>query len=91
MQRPFMRRAIHAQRHAGDDGEPGLRECTAEGLGVLQAKRDAMVNGEAKAIETEAATAIDAPVEAETATKSDVNNPPIFTMAEVKTDYKASK
>ena len=65
-------------------------DAVVKGLGVLQAKRDAMVNAPAKAVAAPAEAV--APVEkadAEPVAKGSF--PPIFTMAEIKTNYKVSK
>ena len=63
-------------------------DAVVKGLGVLQAKRDAMVNKvEAPAEEAEAAEdakAIEAAEDAVTEEKKAVAVPPIFTMAEIK-------
>ena len=60
-------------------------DAVVKGLGVLQAKRDAMVNKvEAPAEEAEDAKAIEAAEEAVTEEKKAVAVPPIFTMAEIK-------
>ncbi len=60
-------------------------DAVVKGLGVLQAKRDAMVNKvEAPAEEAEDAKAIEAAEDAVTEEKKAVAVPPIFTMAEIK-------
>ena len=60
-------------------------DAVVKGLGVLQAKRDAMVNKvEAPAEEAEDAKAIEAAEDAVTEEKKAGAVPPIFTMAEIK-------
>ena len=60
-------------------------DAVVKGLGVLQAKRDAMVNKvDAPAEEAEDAKAIEAAEDAVTEEKKAVAVPPIFTMAEIK-------
>ena len=60
-------------------------DAVVKGLGVLQAKRDAMVNKvDAPAEEAEDAKAIEAVEEAVTEEKKAGGVPPIFTMAEIK-------
>ena len=60
-------------------------DAVVKGLGVLQAKRDAMVNKvEAPAEEAEDAKSIEAAEEAVTEEKKAGAVPPIFTMAEIK-------
>ena len=60
-------------------------DAVVKGLGVLQAKRDAMVNKvEAPAEEAEDAKAIEAAEDAVPEEKKAVAVPPIFTMAEIK-------
>ena len=60
-------------------------DAVVKGLGVLQAKRDAMVNKvDAPAEEAEDAKAIEAVEEAVTEEKKAGAVPPIFTMAEIK-------
>ena len=60
-------------------------DAVVKGLGVLQAKRDAMVNKvDAPAEEAEDAKAIEAAEDAVTEEKKAGAVPPIFTMAEIK-------